>query len=578
MTGDPGARDTRYGSDEVVALLGSLGITHVALNPGASIRGLHESLVHAGQPALVLALHEEVAVAIAHGYAKAARRPMGVMLHDLVGLQHASMAIFNAWVDQVPMVLLGGSGPADSERRRAWIDWIHSPRWQSLTVRDIVKWDDEPRSLAALRRSLVRAYSLAVSPPQAPTYIAIDALLQEEPVEEQDQALAAPQVQVSSLTAPAPDLERAASLIAQAERPVILTDLTGRTPEGYAALIEVAETLAAPVVDLGGRHNFPNDHWADLTDDRAGVLAWADLVLCLDLRDVVWGTSEVDLATHANHSLLAPGTRVVTIGLGNLLHRGFLDREDLLQDELRITADTATALPMVVGMLESLVSAPGRDRRREWVESRSSEVRERSRAAAARAGNARPISPARIAAELWALISDSPWLLANGTLSGWARRLWRWNEFACYLGLSGGAGLGYGVGAAIGAALAVGEDRLIIDLQADGDLLYTSSALWTAAHHRLPMLIVAQNNRSYGKDRLHQATIARTRQRGEGRVHVGIDIDDPPINLGLLADSQGVEGIGPITEPSALRPALERGVAAARERRPVLVDVVVGRE
>jgi benzoylformate decarboxylase/acetolactate synthase-1/2/3 large subunit len=578
MMSNTGAGAGRYGSDVVVDLLASLGVQHVALNPGASIRGLHESLVHAGRPRLILALHEEVAVAIAHGYAKAALRPMVVMLHDLVGLQHASMAIFNAWVDQVPMVLVGGSGPADSERRRAWIDWIHSPRWQSLAIRDVVKWDDEPSSLNALRRSLVRAYSLAIGSPQGPTYVAVDAMLQEAAVEG-DEASGAPPVHAASLTASAADLERAAAIIASAQRPAIITDLTARTPDSYAALIELVEMLAAPVVDLGGRHNFPNDHWADLTDDRAAVLDWADLVLCLDLRDVIWGLSEVDLATHENRFLVTPGTRVVTVGLGELLHRGFLDRESGFEGELRITADTALALPALVGMLKNLVAAPARDRRRQWVESRSSEVRERTRVAAARSRAAHAISPARIAAELWPLIADAPWLLANGTLSGWARRLWQWSEFGCYLGLSGGAGLGYGIGASIGAALAVeGQDRLVVDLQPDGDLLYTASGLWTAAHHGLPMLVVVQNNRSYGKDRLHQATIARARHRGGDLIHVGIDIDDPPIDLGLLAASQGVEGIGPVTEPADLRPALERGVTAAREGRPVLVDVVVERD
>jgi len=333
------------------------------------------------------------------------------------------------------------------------------------------------------------------------------------------------------------------------------------------------------VVDLGGRHNFPNDHWADLSDDRSAVLDWADLVLCLDLRDVTWGLSEIELETHANRPLLAAGARVVTLGLGELLQRGFLDRENWSEGELRITADTAVALPALTEMLKNLISGPSRDRRREWVESRSTEAREPARLAAARTSEDRPISPARIAAELWPLIEDSPWLVANGTLSGWARRLWRWKEFGCYLGLSGGAGLGYGIGASIGAALAVqSQNRLVIDLQPDGDLLYTASGLWTAAHHHLPVLIVVQNNRSYGKDRLHQATLARARRRGEDLVHVGIDIDDPPINLGLLATSQGVEGIGPVTEPGELRPALKRGVAAAREGRPVLVDVVVSRD
>lgn len=133
----------RYGSDVVVEFLRAAGIDHVVLNPGATFRALHDSLAVADAPELIVALHEEIAVALAHGYAKSAGRPMAVFVHDQVGLQHATMALFNAYVDAVPMLVIGGSGPRDVARRRPWIDWIHSGSPESAVIRDVVKWDDD---------------------------------------------------------------------------------------------------------------------------------------------------------------------------------------------------------------------------------------------------------------------------------------------------------------------------------------------------------------------------------------------------------------------------------------------------
>ena len=568
----------RYGSDVVVEALTALGIEHVALNPGASTRGLHHSLVHAGAPKLALVLHEEVAVAMAHGYAKATGRPMGVLLHDLVGLQHATMAAFNALVDQVPVLLVGGSGPADPARRRPWIDWIHTTRWQSLAVRDVVKWDDQPVTLAGVVAALGRALELATAIPQGPTYVAVDALLQEEPAA--DAPPPSPPVPgPAAFTAAPADLERAADLLAAAERPVLLADLAGRSEPAYHALIELAEALAAPVVDLGGRHNFPNRHWADADGARAQVLADADVVVCLDVRDVRWAVSEIDLADHGSRPLVGPGAQLVVIGLGDLLHTGFLDREAPVGAALRLVADTSLALPALVELVRTRPTPPDREGRRRALEQAAEERRAASRRRARQDRGRGPITPALVAAELWPLVRDREWLLANGTLGGWARRLWTWDRWNCHLGQSGGAGLGYGLGASIGAALAERSGgRLVVDLQSDGDLLYTASALWTAAKLRLPLLVVVENNRAYGKDRLHQATVARTRGRGLDDVGVGIDIDDPPVDLARLATAQGVEGLGPVTGPDDLGPTLERALRAVDEGRPVLVDVVVGRQ
>lgn len=566
----------RYGSDVAVEILDRLGIRYASLNPGASLRGLHDSLARATGPELVLTTYEGVAVAIAHGYAKAAGEPMAVLLHDLVGLQNGSLGIFNAWADQVPILVLGGSGPADAARRRPWIDWIHATRSQGLVVRDYVKWDDEPASVQAMVSSLVRAHRLATTTPNGPTYVALDALLQEEPAPDVPfEHLLAPRV--NPITAPMPDLERLADTIMGAERPVILADFVGRSSAGYEALIALAEALAAPVVDLGSRHNFPSDHWADGTEHQRELLQTTDLVVALDVRDLRWAISEIDIENHGSHDLVPAGTPVVGMSLTELMHRGFNDRESVVGADLMLLADTSVALPV----LASLVADRAGDRR-----AKRDELEQRLLAAGpgpvlpvAGAGSEGPVTRARLAAELGALVPGGPWQLAHGILGGWARRAWPFTSWNCYLGSSGGGGLGYGVGATLGAALAHrDDDTLVLDLQPDGDLLYTASGLWTAAHHRLPALFVVVNNRTYGKDRLHQQTVARLRGRPELEPSPGIDLDDPAVDFAALASSQGVEGIGPIVDTGELSKALTRAVAAARdERRPVLVDVVVER-
>src|SRR5262244_1318888 len=174
-----------YGSDLVVDLLRAVGIGHVALNPGATFRGLHDSLVNHGKgdPEMILTLHEEIAVALAHGYAKAKGTPMAAAVHDIVGLQHASMAIFNAFCDRAPILVLGATGPMDAARRRPWIDWIHTALVQGNQVRDYVKLDDQPASVAAIPEAFLRAWRLACTAPEGPVYVCFDAALQEQPLE-----------------------------------------------------------------------------------------------------------------------------------------------------------------------------------------------------------------------------------------------------------------------------------------------------------------------------------------------------------------------------------------------------------
>ena len=572
-----------YGSDLVVDLLQTLGIEYVAFNPGASFRGLHDSIVNYGwdRPRHLLVNHEEIAVAIAHGYGKARGRPMAAIVHDTVGLLHATMAIFIAWLDRAPVLVLGGTGPLATDRRRPWIDWIHTAQPTGQVVREFVKWDDQPASLSALPESLLRGYRIAMTEPRGPVYIALDTELQEArpeaPIPLPDPSRFAPP---ASPGADQAALATAARWLVEAERPVVVADYLGRNAEAVQALIELAELLALAVVDQGSRFNFPSSHRFDLSDAAGEILAEADLVLALDLLDLQAPLTTVDQATREVRSRLPAGARVIDLSTRDLLLRSWTqDAGGLYPTDLAIVAETHVALPQLLQacrdfLLRTPAAKPRIEARATRLEARHRKLVDEARAQVERQWDSKPVSLPRLAMDLWDVVKDEDWVLVNRTLNWWTRRLWPWDRHDRYVGVSHGGSVGYGIGHAIGAALGQ-PGRFAINIQPDGDLLYTPSGLWTAAHHRVPMLIVMFNNRSYYNDEEHQAAMARHRGRPVERKGIGIHIQDPDVDFAGLARSFGLYAEGPIEEPRDLRPALERAVRHVREeRRPALVDVV----
>ena len=572
--------DNRYGSDVIVNTLQQLGIEFASMNPGASWRGLQASLVDAGSPELIMCLHENVAVGLANGYGKATGKPMAAILHNLVGLQTGLMSIFSTWINQTPALVLGGSGPADHARKRPWIDWVHSARPQSLIARDYVKWDDEPLSVEAVPASLRRAYKLSMMAPQGPTYVNFDALLQEEELNGRRIDIPTGQVDIPLTSAPTPDLERIAEALLDAERPVIIADYTGKTEEGFRALSVLAESLSAPVVDCGVRHNFPNNHPLDQAFRRTEMLRDADVVLCLDARDVVWAISTT---SHKDHGLklgIASNTKVINISLTDQLHRGFISREAHYEADISVSADSRVVLPMLA---ELVAEKRARVRQRaDWIQSNATAHRELVKNFVADGCAGEHISEPYLMKTMWEIARESPWLIAFGGSGRNYRSLrstWELVDWNCHLGPSGGGGLGYGPAASVGAALAHrDDDTLVINFQPDGDSLYTFQAMWTAAHHRIPLLTIMLNNRTYGQDRMHQTLITEARGGDLTNVSIGIDLEDPTVDFVALAKGFGVEGFGPVEERSQLKPVLERAAHIVRtERRPVLVDVVLPR-
>lgn len=562
----------RYGSDLIVDHLDALGIELVTLNPGASIRGLHDSLVRTERPRMMLALHEEIAVGMAHGYAKATGTVAAVLVHDLVGLQHASMAVFNAWADQVPMLVIGGSGPRDAMARRPWIDWVHTGLPQGSLVRDFVKWDDEPGSLAAVPASLERALEIATRRPCGPVYVSIDVGLQECRADGVVFPAPAP-VAPSTVAAPVGTVEALARDLASARRPLVVLDLP--QPGLAAAVAELAALTGADVVDLGGGANFPTEHPANATHRRRAATEGADLVLVLHVRDVAWAIGTTDQRTRRVDVMVGEGVPVVAVSLSDLQLRGFVSARSHVPRARNVVGDP-------VQLAEDLVAAlrrAGRDTVGPTVDAgwpSAAQARANAREIADAHAADGVVHPATLAAAVWDAVRGGPWQLANGKLDGWVYRLWDVTSDDQFLGLSGGHGLGYGLPASLGAGVAhLDDDTVVVNLQGDGDLMYVPSALWTAARYRLPVLTVVQNNRSYGRDEMHQRMMARDRGRSEDLVGVGIQLDEPDISYVRLAEAQGVLGLGPVTDPRSLPGVLAEAVRVVRtERRPVLVDVV----
>ena len=577
----------QYGSDLVVDLLRAVGIAHVAINPGATFRGLHDSLVNyaaAGGPELILTTHEEIAVALAHGYAKANATPMAAVVHDIVGLQHASMAIFNAFCDRVPVLVLGATGPMDTTRRRPWIDWIHTALVQGTQVRDYVKLDDQPASVGAIPEAFLRVWRLARTEPQGPVYLCLDAALQEEAL---DRAIPLPDAtRFQAASAPHADpraIDDAADRLVAARFPVIITEFLGRRPGATASLCRLAELLGAPLVDLSaeysGRPSVPSAHPLDMSGARQEVLSEADVVLALDVSNLLGALGVTDRSTREVR-LLNEHARLISISLEDYAARSWAHTfQSLLPVDLPIAADAALALPSLVvaveGRLQRDRDAALRRARAERIGARHATLAAEWQAAVRLEHASKPLAPSVLASLVWDAIKDEDWVLANGTGKGWARRLWDWQpERVC--GGSGGAGLGYGLPAALGVTLAHrNSGKVCVNLQADGDLLYVVSGLYTAAHHRLPLLTIMFNNRTYGNDEEHQEAVAKTRNRPVENKVVGIRIDEPAPDFARIAHGFGVHAEGPIDTADAVGPALERALRVVKEEgRPALVDVI----
>src|SRR4051812_33794332 len=488
---------TRPGSDFMADVLKAIGLQYVAINPAAGFRSLQESLINYSgnkNPEILTCLHEESATGIAHGYAKASGKPMGVMVHGTVGLQHAAMGVYNAWVDRVPLIMFAGNG-VDAATRRPGVEWIHSAQDPVALVREFVKWDDQPASLQHFAESTVRAYKYAMTAPMAPVVVCVDMDLQEDAIEHASK-LRIPKV--TRLTQPQGDttaLREAAKLLVAAEHPVILADRATRSQNGVKLMVELAEALGAPVVDLGGRVNFPNTHDLDCSALKQTLLREADAVLLLEVNDP-WGNLNNFADPYKTHQpVLKAGAKVITISMQEVYHKSnYQDGQRFLAADLAIGGDVEATLPDLIDAIKRATTSERKaaiEQRRAAVAKMHNAMNARDREAAAVGWDASPVTTARLSAELWNAIKNEKWSLAVSDRIPWPRRLWPVTAFEQALGGNGGFGLGGYSPIALGAALANKDKGLItVTLQPDGDMLYAPGVLWTAAHHNIPLLWV----------------------------------------------------------------------------------------
>ncbi len=570
-----------WGADVIVDMLHRYQLPYATLNPGASYRGLHDSIVNYGgnTPVMMLCQHEETAVQVAHGYAKASGKPMVAILHNLVGLLHANMAVYYAYIDRAPVFIVGATGPMDETKRRPRIDWIHTAQGQGQAIRDYTKWDYQPTHIDGVPEAMARAYSVMMSEPRGPVYLCFDAWLQEQKM---DHAVALPPKAfqaIPSRLAPDPAaLALAAQTLAKAKRPVILAEYSGRDPQGFHDLVALAETLGAPVFDLNQRLNFPSQHALNLSMDKS-VFENADVVLCVDVRDWEKPTTTLTSTTRELVSLTPKNCQWIDIGFGDInISAWAMDYQRFLFSQQRINADTLLALPALTALLKKQIQ---RDEALAACVARRTAATARKHKAL-RSGWAQeallerdssPITLPRLAAEVWAQIKDEDWVLSAGTLEDWTRKLWNFDKPYRHAGKSLGTSTQLGI--SLGVALAHREaGRLVVNMQPDGDLMFDAGALWVAAKHRIPMLVVMYNNRAYFNDWEHQIRMAKQRGTPVARAHIGMDLDDPPPDFATLARSMGWYAEGPIDQPGDVAAALQRAIAKVKAGQPALLDTI----
>src|SRR5271157_3267294 len=424
----PSAPSNRvWGSDAIAAVLRELDIPYIALNPGASYRGIHDSLVNYlgnTRPRMLLCLHEESAVALAHGYAKVTGRPMAAFVHSNVGLMHATMAIFNAWCDRAPVLVLGATGPMDSTRRRPWIEWIHTARDQGALIRNFTKWDDQPASVASAQEAILRAWMIANTEPRGPVYINFDLALQEDEFTELPPMPTIARHGPPVAPEPAgPLVRQAAELLAGARRPLILAGRGSRDPAAWQRRVALAEAIGARVVtDRKSGATFPTDH--PLHVGGTAPIVDADVILSLDWVDLA-GTLRT---AHAGKPVTA---KIIQVSVDQYVHNGWsMDYQGLPPVDAYLLAEPDAAAPALLAAVKGLrpnpppLPEPGR---------------RPGPPLFAALDEASIIQVPHIATALHAVLGDAPTTMIRLPLS-WADGLWEFRHPLDYLGTDGGGG------------------------------------------------------------------------------------------------------------------------------------------
>jgi len=551
-----------FGSDVVAETLSALDIPYISLNPGASYRGLHDSLVNFlgnEQPQMLLCLHEEAAVAIAHGYAKVTGKAMAAAVHSNVGLFHATMAIFNAWCDRMPILILGATGPVDAMKRRPWIDWIHTAADQGAIIRNYTKWDDQPASAGAARESVLRAWWMANAMPQGPTYINLDVEMQEgkltAPLPPIDVKRFIPPVVAS----PGADLvKQAADMLRGAKKPLMLAGRFSRSEDNWNKRVELAEALNMRVAsNLKPSCSFPTDHHLHIgspstvaSDEVNEAIREADVIISFD-----W----VDFAGTIKAAGGAPKGRIINISLDQTIHNGWtMDYQGLAPADLFIAADTDATIDALVAEIGPSKNPKKPPVERQWPEPPAPDA---------------DMMAADMANVLRRSLEGKTVCLTHVSLS-WHGDFWHFRHPLDYVGSDGGGGIGGGPGISVGAALALkGTGRMPVAVCGDGDFMMGCTAVWTAVHYKIPIMFVVANNRSFYNDEVHQERMAVQRNRPIDNKWIGQRINDPDIDIATIARGQGAQGFGPVKNAAELEKALAEATKVVEAGGVAVLDV-----
>jgi len=577
------------GSDFMVDVIKTLDIKYLPSNCASSFRAIHESLIDYGgnrMPEFLSCMHEESAVGMAHGYFKITGKPLLTLCHGTVGLQHATMAIYNAWCDRVPVIVVGGND-LDAAHRPPGVPTFHAAQDINAIVRDYTKWDDTPVSLQHFAQSFVRAYKISMTPPYGPVAISLDAGLQQEPMKEHGEKPYIPRyVPTAPPQGDSGAVKEAARLLAQARNPVIIVDRAARTPDGMALLVQLAEILQAKVIDQNGRMNFPKTHYLSSAPPAVNN---ADVIIGLELSDF-WGAVNAytdngdNEGVGKNSTKIKPGTKLISISSVEFNTKSnYQDFQRFQVIDVPMAADAQATLPALIEAVKSAIPNAAKaaiEKRGEAARKTHAEIGARTRQAAAVGWDASPVSTARLAMETFVQIKDLDWSLVASTfgMSGWPFRLWPMEKYYHHIGGSGGYGQGYGPQGAVGAALANRDlGRFSVSFQGDGDLMYAPGALWTAARHKIPSLMIIQNNRGYHQELMHVQRMANFRNRvayhGADLGPMGTSIMNPDIEYHKLAESMGWWAKGPIKDPAQLGAAIKEAVAVVQSGQPALLNV-----
>jgi benzoylformate decarboxylase len=570
----------KWGSDVVAEVTRRLDLKYIALVPGASYRGFHDSIVNYlgnDNPQMVICLHEEHAVSIADGYGKVTEEPMAVALHANVGLMHASMPIFNAWCDRTPMVIFGATGPVDAHRRRPWIDWIHTSKDQASIIRDYTKWDDQPASPQAAVESVLRANQIARSVPYGPVYICLDAGLQEAPLAEgvaiPDAARFAPPLPPA---APRESVLKALQAIDKAKFPLILMGRVSRKQADWDRRVRFAEAIGAAVLTSSNDPAaFPTTHPLHfaapcLRPSKAAtaLIEKADLILSLDWLDLA-GVFRLSLGT-AQTQVPADKT-IIHCSVDSVRTNGWsMDHQALAAVDIPIFADPDHFVAQLLNEME-VKKTPKVKTRPEM----KSLAHWHDGGGKSSASQGQAMSLWDMALTVRDFAKKQPVTFARLPI-GWPGEAYEFDGPLSFMGNDGGGAVGTGPGHTIGAALALKDTgRLTIGVLGDGDYLMGVNALWTASRMEIPMMIVVADNRSYYNDEMHQERVAQARNRPAQNRWIGQRIDDPRVDLVAMARAQGFESEDPVSTIEALAKALKRGAEVVAKGGRYFIDSVI---